>query len=222
MTIESVVVGTNAELMAHAAELYLEDGDRIVDVTHGAGILWRRLEGLEVTAHDLNIDGVDCRDLPYADGTIDVVVFDPPYRISQGTETYDLADFRDRYGLEHAPTNPTELRGLYRDGIAEAARVLGPRGRLFVKAQDYAYGRRFYSAVAMVDDLAGKVGLSALDVFVLYAGAGPRSGSWLRQSHARRVHSYLVIFAAAPSWRRRPTHRPDPIQRARGPERLFD
>src|SRR5688572_3505485 len=83
-TVQSVVhCATNGPLLAAAAQLWIGPDDLVVDVTYGKGNFWTRYRPGRLVTHDLALDGVDFRHLPEAPGSVDVVVFDPPY-IPQG------------------------------------------------------------------------------------------------------------------------------------------
>lgn len=196
--------------------LYLEPGDVIVDATWGRGGFWRRLPHLDPIAHDLRIDGVDLRALPERDGSVDVLTIDPPYRLDESSPEGGAVDFRDRFGLDaHLPNGQAgwfALLDLYRGGIAEAVRVLSPRGRLLVKCQDATSGGAFQPMQLRIMQLIEESGLALLDVLVLYSGTGPGSGRWKQQFRARRAHSYLIVAARSPTWKPRAPHqRPRPL-----------
>lgn len=75
----SAYVGTNDEVFPFILSLYVEPGSTIADVTYGKGVFWRNVpQGVyNLLATDI-VDGIDCRDLPYEDASLDCVVFDPP------------------------------------------------------------------------------------------------------------------------------------------------
>jgi hypothetical protein len=96
----AIVGRTNAELIAEVARLYLRPGMRVADVTYGRGVFWRKVDTsvLDFHATDLS-DGVDFRNLPYADDSLDLVVLDPPYMHDPGrpqTSSYNHVELHDR------------------------------------------------------------------------------------------------------------------------------
>ena len=60
--------------------LHVADGATIADVTYGKGVFWQNVDAdrYQLLATDLQT-GVDCRELPYDDASLDCVVLDPPY-----------------------------------------------------------------------------------------------------------------------------------------------
>lgn len=193
-TVESVVRSRlNGPLIATAAALWINDGDRVLDVTYGRGGFWTQYRPADLTAHDLAIDGIDFRDLPYADATFDVVVFDPPYIAQGGRDTSSIPEFLNHYGLVDVPKTTTALGELIDSGITEATRVLQPQGRLFVKCMDYVNGGRYITAHQDVVSCAIDLGLRQVDEFIHYSGTGPQPPR-PRQLTSRRAHSFLCIF----------------------------
>ena len=71
--------------------MYVKDGATVADVTYGRGNFWKCVphEKYDVKATDL-ADGVDCRNLPYGDATIDAVVLDPHNGSGTTTEAAQL------------------------------------------------------------------------------------------------------------------------------------
>lgn len=122
----------NGELIADVVKLgYIQRHDRVLDATYGKGTFWKTWKPMHLTYHDIKVDGVDFRDLPYTDDHFEVVVFDPPYKLN-GTpdETVD-----ERYGVD-VPADWRERMKLMHEGVLECLRVLAPKGYLLVKCQD--------------------------------------------------------------------------------------
>jgi len=192
-TVQSVVQSQrNGPLIAAAAQLWIKDTDRVLDVTYGRGLFWTEYRPSDLTTHDIDIDGVDFRSLPHPNDSFDVIVFDPPYILRGGEPTSStVAEFNDRYGLNGIHTM-AELRDLIGGGLHEAIRVLTPSGRLLVKCTDQISSGKFVANHLFVVSTCIAGGLTQVDEFVHYSGTGP--GSWDRQIHSRRAHSFLCIL----------------------------
>jgi hypothetical protein len=189
----SVQTGTNADLIATIAPLYLTGS--VLDVTYGEGKWWDRFTPDPFTFHDLHkVDGVDFRALPHEDRSFDAVCFDPPYVPQGGTSTKGCAeDFRDRYGLLEESTPWWVTKALVEDGLAECARVT--RGWLLVKCSDFVSGGEFHLGHRWMMDAAAKAGLGdPWDVIVHFTGPGPGGHNIWEPVRARRHHSYLLVF----------------------------
>jgi len=187
----SAQLGSNPDLIAEAARLYVKPGMRIADVTYGRGVFWQKvdLSEMQFFASDLAMDGIDFRRLPYGDASLDVLVLDPPYMHNPGHPQVE-----DRY--RNAETTPglshDDIVQLYRDGMAEARRVLVMGGLLWVKCQDEIESGRQRWAHLEVYEAGLQLGFQAVDLFVLVRSAAALQVK--RQLHARKNHSYLWVF----------------------------
>jgi hypothetical protein len=193
--------GGNAELVANAARLYIPDGATVADVTYGKGAFWARTDRRRFTLLPSDIDpsfggaGIqaDCRDLPYASDSIDVVVLDPPYIAYPGRQHLT----NHRYN-NHGTTPRLYHDGviqLYADAMAEGRRVLRTPGYLWVKCKDeVSHDRQNWSHIQIYEH-AVKLGFHARDLFVVVAvNPATTMGTWKRQLHARKTHSFMWIF----------------------------
>ncbi len=191
----------NAEVFPWILELYVAPGSIIADVTFGKGAFWKRVpEGLyQVLATDI-LDGIDCRDLPYADVAIDCVVLDPPYMHSPGgTAHLAHSPFEEHY-RNNGTGNTTlskyheEVLDLYRDAGREAHRVLRERGVLIVKCQDEVCANRQRFTHVEIIEAYQEMGFVAEDLFVVVRNNRPGVSRTIRQVHARKNHSYFLVF----------------------------
>lgn len=182
-------VGTNADLLAAALQMYAKDGETIADVTYGRGVFWRNIDERRFTLLKSDIStGVDFRRLPYDGESVNVLVLDPPYMHGGATVK---ASINDCYHNENG-SHESVIR-LYAEGILEAARVLKKgTGRILVKTQDETEsGKQRLSHVEIIT-LLEILGYEIVDVFVLIQETIPA----MRESYqktARKNHSYLIV-----------------------------
>ncbi|MDR1215526.1 MAG: hypothetical protein LBK25_02480, partial [Treponema sp.] len=103
--IMSASISGNAEIFPQILALHVSIGSKIADVTYGGGVFWRNvdLKNYSLVASDI-ADGVDCRNLPYEDGSFDALVLDPPYmegllrnNISHKAGSSNYSAFREYY-----------------------------------------------------------------------------------------------------------------------------
>lgn len=203
----SAKVGSNASVFAGLLRLHVPEGSGIADVTYGRGAFWRDVQdgAYRLTASDLQT-GVDCRQLPYADGSFDALVLDPPYMEGlfrphraqlAGSGTH--ASFRARYSngtaLAEGPRYHEAVLGLYFKAGAEAYRVLRPGGVFIVKCQDeVSAGKQRLTHVELLNHYAEH--FDAKDLFVVVRTQRPCVSRIKRQLHARKNHSYFLVLVA--------------------------
>lgn len=189
----SAVVGGNADLMLEVSRLWIRPEDTVADVTYGRGVFWRRIPGMPTMRFDAKL-GDDCRSLPLGDESLDVVVFDPPYRPTHGSVGFANTGVGKAYqvGVESLNTI-NDVLDLYREGIIEAERVLRPGGRVIVKCQDMSYGHRLHMVSMDVARIMEQSGLPVADHFILVNSGQISSTKWVRQERARRRHSVLWV-----------------------------
>lgn len=183
--------------------LYVKPGSIIADVTCGKGVFWRQVpDGLyELRATDI-LTGVDCRDLPYADGEIDAVVLDPPYMHSPGGTAHSVKTHRpfEKYYRNNRTGNRTGRKyheavlDLYFDAGEEAYRVLRDRGVIIVKCQDEVCANRQRFTHVEIMERYAEIGFVAEDLFVIVRNNRPGVSRTIRQVHARKNHSYFLVF----------------------------
>lgn len=217
----------NAELVVDVVRLYPLN-HTTVDMTYGLGNFWTLLQPAHLVAHDLDPakgDGVDWRALPEDDGTVETVVFDPPYVAKGGKETSTINQMNDAYGMLTTEKDPMLQWDKIVLGLEEAARITKPGGRLWFKAMNYVTGGRRFHFIRMAYDEMDRVGFDVVDEFLLVGGPGPQPktnpirkprddmaplldldeepvGTERGQDHARNNYSLLIIG------RRRPPEAP--------------
>lgn len=200
--------GENAPLFAQILDLHLRPGDRVADVTWGKGAFWRDVPPgkYELLATDIQL-GVDCRDLPYEDDSLDALVLDPPYMegLFRSTTSNMAGDgshsaFRERYSdgkatnhVEGAPKYHEAVLDLYLKAGQEAHRTLRPYGVFIVKCQDeVSANKQRLTHVELIN--AWQENFYCKDLFVVTRKNRPGISRVLKQIHARKNHSYFLVF----------------------------
>jgi tRNA G10 N-methylase Trm11 len=205
----SAHVGTNDEVFPLILDLYVAAGSRIADVTYGKGVFWKRVDQTryDLRASDLRT-GVDCRKLPYENGSLDAIVFDPPYMHTPGGTAHNGHQNYEEYyrnnGADgHSLKYHEAVLDLYFRAAGEARRVLREAGVYIVKCQDeVCANRQRLTHVEIVNALV-PMGFEVEDLFVIVRKHRPGVSRLLRQVHARKNHSYFLVFRSRPSGRRR-------------------
>lgn len=202
----SAHVGGNADLFPSILALHVPVGSVVADVTWGKGVFWQRVEPdlYDVRGTDISA-GVDLRALPYAKSSIDCVVLDPPYmeglfRRNEGhlAGSGTHAAFRDHYSSgETTSVGPKwheAVLDLYFRGGREAFRVLKPHGVLIVKCQDEVSANTQRLTHVEIINCYEKLGFYTKDLFVVVRTNRPGMSRVIKQVHARKNHSYFLVF----------------------------
>ncbi len=193
----SAKTGTNADLFPDVLALYAKEGDRILDATYGKGVFWKNVDTskYKFTSNDLMTeaeDHFDFRALPYFPDSFDMVVLDPPYAYSpKNTMKASIAGcYQNNTSVDIS--NMDAVLKLYVDGIAEARRILRPKGILVVKSQDIIQsGKQWW----MHHTLMTQDGFICEDLLVLVQTSIPANDpKWTQQHHARKNHSFFIVL----------------------------
>lgn len=197
----SAYVSGNDEVFPHILDLYVAPGGTVADVTFGKGVFWRNVPGDRFNLLPTDIqDGVDCRELPYGDGEIDCVVLDPPYMHSPGGTAHTVHSAFERHYRNTGTGNRTSRKyheavlELYEEAGREAHRVLRDRGVLIVKCQDEVCSNRQRFTHIEIIQAYERFGFIAEDLFVVVRQNRPGVSRSVRQVHARKNHSYFLVF----------------------------
>ena len=205
----SACVGTNADLFPRILDLHVPKGSCVADVTFGKGVFWRDVPKDDYVVLPTDIaTGVDCRELPYDAGTIDCLVLDPPYMEGffrksgqkAGSGTYQ--SFRDHYSSGTEKPQKAKWQDavleFYVQAGQEAYRVLKDKGVLIVKCQDaVSANKQHFTHIQIIIEYQ-KMGFYAKDLFVLVRNNRPAVSRLKKQVHARKNHSYFVVFTKIP------------------------
>lgn len=203
--------------------LYVPEKSCIADVTYGKGVFWRQVDKskYQLFASDLKINGfptectggIDSRNLPYIDESIDAVVFDPPYMHTPGGTAHNGHQNYEDYYANNVEQDPDVLKKIwnetsghppkYHEAVLdlyfrtgkEARRVLRPGGVFIVKCQDEVCTNRQRLTHIEITIEYAKYGFITEDLFVVVRNNRPGvSRLKTRQYHARKNHSYFMVY----------------------------
>lgn len=202
----------NADVFPEILKLHVPEGSIVADVTWGKGVFWRNVsdDRYKVLATDISM-GVDCRKLPYEGESIDCVVLDPPYMegfyrkegsLKAGSGTHSA--FSDAYSNGDEVNGDTENVGtkkwhaavtdMYFKAGNEAYRVLRKNGIFIVKCQDeVSAGKQWLTHVEIINEYE-KQGYYSKDLFIVMRTNRPSVSRLKKQVHARKNHSYFLVF----------------------------
>ncbi len=221
--IMSASVAGNAEVFSDVASLHIAVGSTVADVTYGKGVFWQQVPfgcysllfsdidakvGMD-PVHKVPVrTGVDSRSLPYGDGSLDCLVFDPPYMEGlfrnqkdhlAGTGTY--AAFRHHYSNGQAtedgggqPKWHEAVIDLYLQTGVEAYRAVAPGGLCVVKCQDEVSANKQRLTHIEIISAYESLGFYTKDLFIVVRANKPGISRLVTQVHARKNHSYFIVF----------------------------
>ncbi|MDR1748740.1 MAG: hypothetical protein LBR47_06755 [Spirochaetaceae bacterium] len=195
----SAVIDNNTNIFVDILKLYVLEKSIIADVTYGKGAFWRNVDKslYVLKATDLK-NGIDCRKLPYENDTIDCVVFDPPYMHTPGGTAHKNHQNFEEYYKNNSITNGKKYHeaviDLYLSGAQEAFRVLKNKGILIIKCQDeVCANKQRLTHVEIINELE-TMKFIVEDLFVVIRSNKPGVSRILKQKHARKNHSYFLVF----------------------------
>jgi len=197
--IGSAFVGSNDGLFPDILKLHVPKDSLVADVTYGKGVFWRNVpkDDYHILPSDI-ATGTDCRRLPYKSASLDCVVLDPPYmegfyrNTGQKAGSGSYAAFRNYYSNgDEQPQGPK-----WQDAVTH---FLKENGVLIVKCQDAVSANRQYLTHVDIIVAYEKMGFYIKDLFVLVRQNRPGVSRIKKQVHARKNHSYFLVFIKAPA-----------------------
>ncbi len=212
--IMSAYVGGNADIFPKILELHLSPGATIADVTYGNGVFWRNVDLSKYVLLPTDLaTGVDCRHLPYPDETLDALVLDPPYMEGLLRNNHqhkagngNFGAFREYYAngdeTNNGPKWHAAVTDLYFKAGDEAYRVLKEEGICIVKCQDEVSANRQRLTHVEIINQYEKLGFYTKDLFVVVRTNKVGITRLKKQVHARKNHSYFLIFVKVPKRKR--------------------
>lgn len=211
----SAFVSGNAEVFPQILALHVPQGSKIADVTYGSGVFWKNvdLSRYELIPSDI-ATGVDCRALPYEACSLDALVLDPPYmegllraKVEHKAGGGSHAAFRDYYSngdeKSEGPKWHAAVSDLYYKAGAEAFRVLKDLGVMIVKCQDEVSANRQWLTHVEIINHYEALGFYAKDLFVTVRQNKVGVSRLIKQVHARKNHSYFLVFVKQPKTKAR-------------------
>jgi 16S rRNA G966 N2-methylase RsmD len=220
--IASAGIGDNTNLFPDILRLHVPIGALVADVTYGKGVFWKNVPTLFYNVFASDIDAVsekyvqnrpdvkrfiqaDCRALPYRDNALDCIILDPPYMeglYRKSTEHLAGGGSHSAFRLAYSNGRETSEGPKWHDAVTymyahagvEACRVLKEGGVCIVKCQDEVSANK--QRLTHVEIITGyeSLGFYTKDLFVLVRSNKPAVSRIKKQIHARKNHSYFLVF----------------------------
>lgn len=182
------------EILNWIIQLYCPDGFDL-DPTYSKGIFYKNIPEPRLK-FDLNpqVEGVqqaNCTNLPLETRSLKSIIFDPPF-VGGSRKSGKPGIIKTRFG--YYPNIQTALWGMYRKALQEFYRILRFDGILVFKCQDTIDSSKQYLSHVEIINVAVRLGFYPKDLFVLLAKQRLMSPNMRKQQHARKFHSYFLVF----------------------------
>jgi len=179
------------EIIKNIQDLYT--GNIGCDVTFSKGAFWKGIEEPSLKfdicppTNRPDVIQADCRKLPLTDGIIKSIMYDPPFIVAHGEDSVIGNRFSSYKTMK-------ELWKFYDESLKEFNRVISKRGYLIVKCQDIVSGGRNHLSHVFICNKAEEYGFENVDLFILTAKHRMTTHNTTIQKHARKYHSYFLVF----------------------------
>lgn len=193
------VYNTNHDVIKNIMELYKIDQFDL-DCTYSRGLFWKDLKGpktkTDLTPMTDDTIQADSENLPFEDGSMKSIMYDPPFVISGKLYKENKEGSSVIAKRFEGYTTYEKLTKNYYNTLKELYRVTEDKGFVVMKCQDTVSGGKNHFTHVMIMNMAMKIGFYPRDLFVLVAKMRINSfgGKWHTQHHARKFHSYFLIL----------------------------
>lgn len=164
-----------------------------LDPTYSKGVMWRNLPKptlkFDIAPQLTNVRQASCDNLPLDSASIGSIMFDPPFMPTKSVT--NLGKIKTRFT---SFASLEEMWALYRSALVEFWRILTPEGIVVFKCQDAVSSGKNHFSHYEIEKYAREIGYEQLDLFVLGSKRVMISSTWKRQQHARKSHSYFLVF----------------------------
>ncbi|KAB2806974.1 hypothetical protein F9L07_28490 [Pimelobacter simplex] len=200
----SVVLGKDRDVIPQLIETHAVAEPRIIDVTFNKGVMWKgtgyapyRVDVSREMSPEADLIA-DCRALPLADSSWDVVAFDPPHLPAAAASAGSSGIERAQYGLtaEGDYRQGDNINPLFVDFLHEARRILSPEGIVIAKIADLVHNHRYqWQHVALIN-AAESIGMTVCDAVIKIdpTAGNLKSSKWQRVNHFRRGHCFWLVI----------------------------
>ena len=173
--------------------MWLHNGGQPIelDPTYSKGIFWKEIAKptykFDLHPQSPDVEQADCRDLPFGEGEISSIMFDPPFVIGKRS----TGIIKERF---EAFDTLFQLKSMYADSLTEFYRILKDKGLLVFKCQDMVQDHKQFWSHVWIINTAVRLGFYTKDLFVLVRDNVILSSHVQTQVHARKTHCYFLVF----------------------------
>lgn len=200
MLTSSVFYGNDAEILNSIIPMHAGVAEPLIlDVTYNRGVMWKgtdyRPHRMDINA-DLDLDTVgDFTAMPFADGSFDVIVFDPPHLPTAAASKNSSKVWEQRYGITNGDSmrSGTNVSPMFLPFATEASRVLRPGGIVIAKIADLTHNHRYEWQHIDFVNAVREAGMTACDLAIKARKTKLTSSKWTNVKHLRKLHTYFIV-----------------------------
>jgi len=163
-----------------------------VDPCYSVGRFWKGLPQpkykFDLAPQLPEVQQADCTNLPLEPGQVKSIMFDPPFV----TYPSDTSIITNRFS---AFKTLDDLKNMYIESLSEFYRVLKNKGLLIFKCQDLVHNHKQFLTHTFVINRAEMEGFFCHDCIILIRDNVLLSPHIQKQQHARKTHSYYLVFS---------------------------
>ena len=171
-----------------------------LDPTYSIGNFYKNIPQpklkFDINPQSSDVKQANCTNLPLEDNSVNSIIFDPPF-IAGIQNKSDDGVIINRFGSYKNVSK--ELWSMYHKALEEFKRVLKPDGVLVIKCQDTVDSCKQCLSHVEIINYAVKLGFYPKDMFILLAKNRLIGKHHHKQQHARKFHSYFLVFVNIPS-----------------------
>jgi hypothetical protein len=190
------------EIIKNIINLHIPSKKIECDPTYSKGIFYKNgiieepLLKFDLNPQSDNVVKSDCRTLPIDDNSLNSLMFDPPFVCSSGPSLTQNTNNKSLIISKRFSSfnSEKELWEFYSESLKEFYRVLNKNGVLIFKCQDIVYHNTNFLSHIFITNEAVKIGFYPKDLFILTSKSRIISGKVKNQEHARKFHSYFLVF----------------------------
>ena len=182
------------EIITDILQLYCHYDFFDVDLTYSTGNFYKNIIDpklkFDINPQVSDVIQSDYTNIPLKDNSVSSLMFDPPFLATQPKE-YPQGAMICRFGYFK---NVEELWESYYKAIKEVYRVLKEDGVFVFKCQDTILSAKQYLTHVEIINCCIDAGFYPKDLFVLLAKNRLVRTGQKNQYHARKFHSYFLVF----------------------------
>jgi len=182
----------NQNELLDAIVSFYSEGRIELDPTYGNGCFYKKTDIQLDFYGDLKLPGkhhLDATNLPFESNTYSSIMFDPPFL--PGASPKKTGIINNRFGWFRTIK---DVWNMYEKALQEFSRLLKKDGILYFKCQDTCNCNKQWWSHVWIINKAEEMNLSLEDLFILTVKNRLIDKRWKTQRHARKFHSYFLVF----------------------------